>query len=327
MDISARTLERWEKDGGHLDKRKDAKHSPLNKLTEEERKMVLTIANSEIYRDLPPGKIVPALADEGRYIASESTFYRILREENQLAHRQLSRPAKQHRPKAYTASGPNQVWSWDITYLPTQVQGLYFYLYMIIDIYSRKIVGWTIHENENADYASKLIKQACADENVKPEQLVLHSDNGSPMKGATLLAMLEMLGVIPSFSRPSVSDDNPYSESLFKTLKYHPSFPMTTKFETVLNARHWSEQFVQWYNHEHMHSALKFVTPYQRHTGEDKTIREKRHKVYTLAKKQAPQRWPGNTRNWSLPETVTLNPNRKLNINSNEINNDFELMA
>lgn len=259
------------------------------------------------------------LADEGRYVASESTFYRVLHAENQLTHRQSSRPAKHHKPDAYEATGPNQVWTWDISYLPTQVRGIYFYLYMIVDIFSRKIVGWSVHEVESSEHAASLIKQACLDEKINRNQVVLHSDNGSSMKGATMLAMLQTLGVIPSFSRPSVSDDNPYSEALFKTLKYHPTFPKWEKFAEINGSRAWCEKFYIWYNQVHLHSALKFVTPLQRHNGEDEVIRQKRHMIYQIAKKQNPQRWSGNSRNWSLPKIVTLNPNRKTDPSKQEI--------
>jgi len=300
---------------------------PANKLTKEERERILMIANSKKYQDLPPCKIIPMLADKGIFVASESSFYRILREENQLKHRQRSRPAKHFRPPPCEASGPNQVWSWDISYLPTQVRGLYFYLYVIVDIYSRKIVGWNIHPTESSDYAASLIKQACLDENVKQDQLVLHSDNGSPMKGITMLEMLKKLGVAPSFSRPSVSDDNPYSEALFKTLKYHPTFPFEKKFSVIKESRVWCEKFVFWYNHEHLHSALKFITPCHRHTGIDQDIRQKRALVYQEAKNKCPARWSRNTRNWTLSSTVTLNPNRKLKLirQKNEINLSAEI--
>lgn len=293
----------------------------------KEREVILETVNSAPYQDLPPCKIVPMLADEGQYIGSESTIYRILRAENQLAHRQLTRPSKHHKPEAYMASGPNQVWSWDITYLPTQIRGLYFYLYMIVDVYSRKIVGWNVHGEESSDHAAKLIKQACIDENVAEGELVLHSDNGGPMKGATMLAMLQVLGVIPSFSRPSVSDDNPYSEALFKTVKYHPTFPMLNKFATILYARIWCEKFVRWYNKQHLHSALKFVTPEQRHNGTDLAIRLKRHDVYTAAKTRNPKRWSSKTRDWSLIDLVTLNPNKKAMINRQTNNDEFKLAA
>ena len=141
---------------------------------------------------------------------------------------------------------------------------------MIVDIYSRKVVGFSVHNQELAAHASDLIIQSCLDENVSKNQLVLHADNGGPMKAATMLSTLEKLGVVPSFSRPSVSDDNPYSEALFRTVKYHPTFPMLDKFETIVSARQWSEKFVFWYNKIHLHSGLKFVTPQQRHSGADK---------------------------------------------------------
>ncbi len=311
LNISVRTLERWEKENGTEDRRKMITRIPANKLTKEQREMVITTANNVVYRDLPPCKIVPLLADQGCYIASESTFYRILRAKDQLLHRQTSRQAKHNRPEAYVASSPNQVWTWDINYLPTQVAGLYYYLYMIVDIYSRKIVGFSVHEQELSGLAADLITQACIDEKVSPNQVILHFDNGSPMKGATMLVTLEKLGVVPLFSRPSVSDDSPYSEALFRTVKYHPTFPMLDKFANIQASRVWCEKFVAWYNNEHLHSALKFITPQQRHNNVDKSIMIKRDAVYKLAKKQNPERWSGNTRNWVLPTTVLLNPNRK----------------
>lgn len=325
LGVAVRTAERWEKEDGLVDKRKQSLRIPANKLSVEERSEVLTIANSKAYQNLPPCKIVPMLADKDIYVASESTFYRILRAENQLAHRQISKPVKHHKPNAYAATGANQVWSWDISYLPTQVRGLYFYLYMIIDVFSRKIVGWSVHEVESSEYAAKLIKQACLDEKTQREQIVLHSDNGASMKGATMLAMLQTLGVLPSFSRPSVSDDNPYSEALFKTLKYHPTFPKWSRFTDILEARIWCNNFVVWYNQVHLHSGLKFVTPLQRHNGEDRIIRHKRDLVYQMAKKQNPERWAKNSRDWSLPEIVTLNPNKKNNFHKQENYNQVKL--
>lgn len=310
FNISYRTVQRWKKQGGTKDLRLNAQRSsPANKLSEEEQANVLNIANSPPYHDLSPSKIVPLLADEGRYIASESTFYRILKQAQQLGHRHRSKPKQHRKPVACIAYKSNQVWSWDITYLPTMIQGQYVYLYMIMDIFSRKIVGWAIHENESSSYASALMTQSCLDEHIQPHQLVLHSDNGAPMKGLTMRATLEKLGVVASFSRPSVSDDNPYSESLFKTLKYHPTFPRFKRFENINQARMWAEQFVNWYNTQHLHSALKFVTPLQKHNEEDHAILAKRHKVYQLARKKKPERWTQQTRNWHPIQCVTLNPN------------------
>jgi putative transposase len=310
LGLTLRTLERWEKQADQRDRRKLVQRKPVNKLTTEQHKMVLAIANSKEYCNLPPSKLVPLLADEGRYIASESTFYRILRAEGQLVHRQASKPARYKRPATYVACGPNQVWSWDISYLPSQVRGLYYYLYFIMDIYSRKIVGWSIHYNESGSHAARLIKQACLDENVSQDQLVLHSDNGASMKGLTMLTMLQELGVIPSFSRPSVSNDNPYSEALFKTAKYHHTYPRITLFASVFAARAWGNSFVNWYNNEHLHSALKFVTPEQRHSGADDAIRMKRSLVYQMAQQQHPERWSGNIRDWSISNLAQLNPNK-----------------
>jgi len=314
LGIHLRTVQRWSKPNGLKDKRKDALRFPINKLSLEERNKVLMIANSKLYQNLSPKQIVPLLADKNMYIASESTFHRILGAENQLAHRQSTRPAQHNKPRAYAASSPNQIWSWDITYLPTQVYGKFFYLYMMMDIFSRKIVGWSIHEIENSECAAGLVTQTYLDEKIQPKQIVLHSDNGVPMKGATMLATLEKLGVIPSFSRPSVSDDNPYSEALFRTLKYHPSFPLKTRFETIIRAREWCEQFVGWYNNVHMHSALKYVTPQQRHEGKDVAILKRRDQVYQLAKQKNPSRWSRKTRNWSLANVVMLNPDKKRKI-------------
>ncbi len=312
LGLSLRTYERWKKDDGKTDKRKNADKHVANKLTEQERKEVLAISNSEKYCDLPPCKIVPMLADEGIYIASEATFYRVLREENQLAHRVRSKPAKHKKPKECIAYGPNQIWSWDISYLPSIIRGLYYYLYFIMDIFSRKIVGWSVHEVESSEHAANLIKQACLDENISENQLTLHSDNGGPMKGVTMLVMLQDLGVIPSFSRPSVSDDNPYSEALFRTAKYQSSYPIEKAFESIFSARSWGAGLVLWYNTEHLHSALKFITPMQRHAGLDKNILKERHKTYQEARTRLPQRWSGKTRDWTLPSFVSLNPAKKI---------------
>lgn len=311
LGVSNRTVERWENNLN--DKRIDALKVPSNKLTKAEQDIIIALVNSEKYCDFPPCKIVPMLADEGKYIASESSFYRILRRSNQLTHRGHSKSKKHHKPKHCIAYGANQVWSWDISYLSTQVRGLYFYLYFIMDIYSRKIVGWRIHESESSDYAACLIEQACLDEKILKHQLTLHSDNGSPMKGITMLGMLEKLGVLPSFSRPSVSDDNPFSEALFRTAKYHQTFPFESFFATITDARIWCEKFVNWYNNQHLHSALKFITPQQRHCGDDHLVMRKRHLVYEVAKKQHPERWAKQTRNWQLPKMVSLNPNKKIN--------------
>jgi transposase InsO family protein len=255
---------------------------------------------------LPPSQIVPRLADEGRYLASESSFYRVLREEKQLAHRGKVKAPTHSRPPELVATAPNQLWSWDITYLGTTVKGLYFYLYLIMDLFSRKIVGWEVFAEESAEHAATVFRKAYMREGVAGQLLRLHSDNGSPMKGATMLGALQRLGVVPSFSRPSVSNDNPYSEALFKTVKYHPSFP-DKPFDTLQEARQWTVGFERWYNEEHRHSALKFITPGQRHRGEDHELLRHRRALYAAAKASRPERWSGDYRTWSRPEVVTLN--------------------
>ena len=314
IGISAKTFQRWVKPDHQQDGRLIALHAPKNKLTELERQRIIKIANAPDYAELPPSKIVPKLADEGQYIASESTFYRVLKAENQLQHRQKSKPVRQvKKPRALTATAANQIYSWDITYLPTQVLGLFFYLYLVMDIYSRKIVGWQIYERESSALAADLMTDICQREGIKRNQVTLHSDNGSPMKGATMLATLQELGVVPSFSRPSVSNDNPYSESLFRTLKYRPEYPEKA-FEDLPAARSWVHGFVHWYNHEHLHSAIKFVTPAQRHTGEDKAILARRKQVYQQAKLKRPERWSGEIRNWDEIGEVYLNPENEKNV-------------
>ena len=312
VGISPRTLQRWRTPGEvKADGRKTAgqQRVPANKLSEAERQQILAVVNEPEFAAMPPSQIVPILADRGRYIASESSFYRVLREANQLAHRGKAKPPRRYRPTPLQADAANQLWSWDITYLATTVKGMFFYLYLIMDVYSRKIVGWEVYDTESAEHAASVFSKAHLREGVAADSLVLHSDNGSPMKGATMLATLERLGVMPSFSRPSVSNDNPYSESLFKTLKYHPGFP-DKPFNNLQEAREWVAGFQYWYNEVHRHSALKFVTPSERHRGEDIAILEKRSNLYEATKSLHPERWSGPTRNWEPEEVVFLNPNK-----------------
>ena len=254
LGLSARTLQRWNQTAESCDKRCGPITVPANKLTPEEKVEVLAVANSAEFRDDSPSKLVPRLADQGIYLASESTIYRILKAENLLAHRTNVRPATHHRPEPFEATAPNQVWSWDITFLQTTVTGIFFYLYLIMDIYSRKIVGFEVYEKQTDVLSALLMERTLEAEGIDGKELVLHSDNGGPMKGATMLATLQNLGVIPSFSRPSVSDDNPFSESLFKTAKYCPMFPWTP-LATVEEWRDWVRKFAPWYNDEQRHVA------------------------------------------------------------------------
>lgn len=307
LGLDARTVQRWSKnpDG---DRRAGPKHAPENKLTDAERTELLRVLNTPEFRDLPPNVVVAILADRQSYIASQATMYRVLRGVGQLAHRTGAKPpVKRAKPREARATAPNQVWSWDITYLASGIRGMFHRLYMIMDVFSRKIVGWAVHESELGEHAARLVERACAAERTRPGH-VLHADNGGPMKAATMLATLERLGVVASFSRPSVSDDNPYSESLFRTLKYCPAYPAHGVFATLADAEAWVARFVGWYNAEHRHSGIKYVTPNERHEGRDAEILARRTEVYAAAKKKNPGRWSGKIRDWSRVDEVRLNP-------------------
>ena len=315
VGISIRTLQRWQPAGTtqvQADQRPHARRpAPANQLSAEERQAVLAVCDEEAYASLPPSQIVPKLADQKRYLASESSFYRILKAANQLHHRGRSKaPTPARVPTTHTATGPNQVWTWDVTWLPSTVTGRFFYLYMVEDLYSRYGVSWEVHESESGEQAANLMQQAVWREKLTgDDKPILHNDNGSIMKSQTLRAKLEDLGISQSFSRPRVSDDNAYIESFFRTLKYGPTWP-TQGFATLEEARDWTQQFMQWYNHEHQHSKIRFVTPAQRHRGEDQAILANRDEVYAQAKAANPTRWSGKTRNWSPIKDVTLNPEK-----------------
>ncbi|CAO5681545.1 MAG: IS3 family transposase ISGur6 [Holosporales bacterium] len=311
IGLKPRTYQRWKGKEDLTDGRCLSIRHASNKLSEEEELKIMETINSKEYGYLPPSKIVPKLADSGIYLASESTMYRLLRRHNQLKNRGLTRPKRHNPPQPFIAMGPNQVWTWDISYLPTTVGGLYYYLYMIIDVYSRKIVGYSVHEKECGSYASCLITQACLDEKIEKDQLVLHSDNGSPMKAHTMQSTLERLGVVKSYSRPSVSNDNPYSESVFKTVKYHATFPKYSRFKSIEEARAWCINFTSWYNKDHMHSGISFVTPESRHNLEDEKLLKNRRLVYEKTKDANPQRWSGNIRKWHHQTSVYLNPGKR----------------
>ena len=311
IGLSERTLQRWCKEGSEDQRPLAQRPPPANKLSDEECAVILEVVNQPEFQSLPPSQIVPTLADQGIYLASESTMYRVLRQANAQNHRGRS-TAPVGKPKTtHCATEPNSVWSWDISYLPGPAKGLYFYLYLILDIFSRDIVGWEVWPEETAENASQLIRRAVMAQKLthRIEPLVLHSDNGSPMKGATMLETLYELGITPSRSRPRVSNDNPYSESMFRTCKYCPSYP-AGGFATMDEARTWVQTFVHWYNYNHHHSGIKFLTPNQRHSGQGEEILSKRHQLYESAKAKHPERWARNTRDWSLANEVWLNPER-----------------
>jgi transposase InsO family protein len=310
LGLDARTIQRWREQGGGDDRRHGPKTSPANKLTAPERQEIIDISTSPEFRDLSPKQIVPRLADKGRYIASESSFYRTLKSERLLSHRGRAKPPASKAPPEHCATAPCQVWSWDITYLKSRTAGIFYYLYLFEDVWSRKIVGSVVHEEECGERASVAFREALAAERIDGADLVLHQDNGAPMKGATLKATLERLGVIASYSRPRVSDDNPFSEALFRTMKYWPAYPRGG-FEDVDAARKWVASFVAWYNTRHLHSGIGFVTPCDRHEGRAEPILARRRSVYAAARQRHPERWNGRaTRAWEIPAEVRLNPPR-----------------
>jgi transposase InsO family protein len=332
VGIDLRTLQRWQAhegltqgDGRPLADRPIPSHA----LTPDERAQILAVANEPRFASVPPARIVPMLADEGEYVASEASFCRVLREHGQNAHRGRAKAPKASRPPTtHIATAPCQVWCWDMTYLPATVVGRWFYLYLILDLYSRKIVGWEVHATDDSHHAAHLVQRTALAEGIAmlDSKPVLHGDNGSTLKATTVLSMLHTLGVKPSYSRPRVSDDNAYAESLFRTAKYRPEFP-AKGFISLDDARTWADQFVRWYNHEHRHSGIRYVSPAQRHAGEDHAILAARHALYMRAREANPARWSGSTRNWSPVGPVTLNPERDSVVTANSPAVNKQLLA
>ncbi|MEF3108389.1 IS3 family transposase [Raoultella sp. WB_B2P2-3] len=310
VELSVRTWRRWQK--FPEDRRATAiRPIPANRLSEEEVQQIRAICHQPEYASLPPSQIVPRLADKGIYLASESSFYRVLRRHGEV--HQRGRQMKATRVKApttYTATGPCQVWTWDITWLPSVVRGRWYYLYLVEDVFSRKITGAEVYETESGEQAAALMQRTVLRERCYRQPLVLHADNGAAMKSQTLQVKLTELNISPSHSRPRVSNDNAYVESLFRTLKYVPRWP-SSGFNTLEEARVWVDKFTRWYNEEHRHSGIGYVTPLERHTGEDKALLAHRHEVYQAAKAANPGRWSRQTRNWQRRESVTLNPERE----------------
>lgn len=317
--IDVRTLQRWKAVDGveRGDQRPHALHPrPAHALNDAEQAQILSIANEPRFAALPPAQIVPILADEGRYIASESSFHRVLRAQQQTTHRGRAKaPTAARAPTTHVATAPGQVWCWDVTWLASHVTGRWFYLYLILDLYSRKVVGHEVHEVESGEHAAHLLKRTALAEGVHAagQKPVLHGDNGASLKATTVLAMLHWLGITPSYSRPRVSDDNAYAESLFRTAKYRPGYPVGG-FADLDQARRWASDFVRWYNTDHRHSGIGFVAPAQRHAGQDRALLHSRDALYQAARERHPRRWSGTTRDWTPTDVVTLNPERSGNL-------------
>lgn len=310
VDLSVRTWQRWQK--SPEDRRTTAiRPMPINRLSMEEEQQIRAVCHQPEYASLPPSQIVPRLADKGIYLASESTFYRVLRRHGEVHHRgRCIKTSRVKPPATFTATGPCQVWTWDITWLPSVVRGRWYYLYLVEDVFSRKITGAEVHENESGEQAAALMQRTVLSERCWRHPLVLHADNGAAMKSQTLQVKLAELNILPSHSRPRVSNDNAYVESLFRTLKYVPQWP-SSGFKTLEDARAWVDKFIRWYNEEHRHSGIGYVTPLQRHNGEDKVLLAQRDRVYQAAKAAHPGRWSRQTRKWQWRDSVTLNPERE----------------
>lgn len=311
VGLSLRTYRRWTcgETAGEDGRPGADRPVPTHKLSTAEREAIVAACQEARFASLPPSQIVPRLADEGCYLGSESSFYRVLHEAGQQHHRGRAEAPVRREPATHEATGPNQLWCWDVSYLPSGIRGLYYYLYLILDIYSRKIVGWEVEAVESGEQGAALVQRAALREGIarQHQPLVLHADNGSPMKSATLLATLQWLGVQPSHSRPRVSNDNAYAESVFRTCKYRPDYP-ADGFGTLDDARSWMLNFVTWYNTVHRHSGLNFVTPVERHTQKAAAVMCERVAVYGAARARHPRRWSGAIRDWSLPDSVWLNP-------------------
>jgi putative transposase len=316
--IDARTFQRWQGRAGdglvQADRRPEAvRPRPAHALGEAERARIVELANEPRFADVPPARIVPALADEGVYVASEASFHRVLRAHGQMQRRGRARPPRSAGPPStHVAIAPGQVWCWEVTFLPAaRVHGRWFYLFLILDLYSRKIVGHEVHEADQAEHAAHLARRTALAEGLHARLVrpVLHGDNGASLKGTTVLAVLAWLGIRPSHSRPRGSDDNAYAEALFRTAKCRPEFP-SAGFADLDAARDWAAAFVHWYNHEHHHSGIRCVTPAQRHAGQDGPLLAARHALCQRARERNPRRWSGRTRDWTPIGAVTLNPER-----------------
>jgi len=304
LEISVRTFKRW-KAGNTQDRRKGAAKVVKKRLSDDERALIVNICCKKEYQDLTPYEIYVILLDIKIYVGSISSFYRVLRQHDLIHFRGNTRKGtKTKRPPERIATGPNQVWSWDITYLHSPVAGQYFYLYTVIDIWSKLIVGWQIETVENANTAQQMFTRIMKQRNLSG--VYLHSDNGNAMKAGTMLMTLYKLGIIPSRSRPRVSNDNPYIESFFRTLKYMKSYPQY--FDSIENARYWTADFIDWYNTRHLHTSIGYVTPAQKHAGEADAIISARNEVKKMAYDKNPIRWSGGFIELPNPKIVILNP-------------------
>ena len=280
---------------------------PSRALNEPERAEVREVLNSEQFRDAPPRQVYATLLDDGIYLCHWRTMYRILKEHNEVHERRHQLKHPRYAKPELVATGPNQLWSWDITKLKGSAKWHYYYLYVILDVFSRYAVGWLLAEQEAAELAELLIIETCAKQGISRDELTLHSDRGGPMKAKTVAQLLSDLGVTKSHSRPHVPDDNPYSETHFKTLKYQPDFP--GRFGSLQEALVWARCFFPWYNHQFYHSSLGLLTPASVHYGQAMLILDQRQQVLQTAYDAHPERFvQGRPQLPTLPAEVWINP-------------------
>jgi putative transposase len=289
---------------------------PINALNDQEKQQVLDLLHSETFVDKTPYEIYYDLADKGEYYCSPRTMYRILAEQGEIKDRRNQRNHRDAIKPELIATRPNEVWSWDITKLLGPKKWVYYYLYVILDIFSRYVVGWLIAHSESKELARKLIQQSALKQGIQPNQLTLHADNGPSMTSLTVSQLLEHLGVIKTHNRPYVSNDNPFSESQFKTLKYRPEFPV--RCQSIEHGEAFCQQFFSWYNKEHYHSSIAWLTPESVHYQQEKAILKQRHEVLLQAFRENPVRFNNKPPKLKqLPEAVYINPPQTIGISKN----------
>jgi putative transposase len=280
--------------------------TPARAMTVAERRAVLDVLHEPRFMDLAPAEVHARLLDEGRYLCSERTMYRVLAENAEVRERRDQLRHPEYKKPELLATAPNQVWSWDITKLLGPQKWTYFYLYVLIDIFSRYVVGWLVANGESAALARRLIGESCDRQKIQPGQLSVHADRGTSMTSKSLALLFADLGITKTHSRPSVSDDNPFSEAQFKTLKYRPEFP--ERFGSLEDARTHCRAFFDWYNREHCHSGIAMLTPYDLHHGIAERRRDERAAVLLDAWAKHPERFPhGRPVPPALPTAVWIN--------------------
>jgi len=292
-------------------------NSPQNALSDEERQHVLDLLHSECFADKTPYEVFYTLMDEGKYYCSPRTMYRLLDAQGESKDRRLQRNHRNAVKPELIATRPNQVWSWDITKLLGPQKWIYYHLYVLLDIFSRYVVGWLIADRESKALACRLIQHSAVKQGIQPDQLTLHADNGPSMKSQPVTQLLDNLGIIKTHSRPYTSDDNPFSESQFKTMKYRPDFPV--RFLSLMDAESFCRSFFAWYNQEHYHSGIAWLMPESVHYGHAEAILEKRHAVLMQAYLSNPGRFNNKQPQLQeLPPAVYINPPQTVKISGQQ---------